>query len=258
MDHDRQTNPLRTFLLALLAALAVLGLALHGPIAQWADYHAFADARAWGALPNAWNVLSNLPFALIGAWSWWRLRGVGGAWRACAAAIAMTAIGSAVYHWHPTDFTLMIDRLPIAWACALLTCAFLAERVHARWDSPAMVVVAVVMATAAVAWWGWGNASGVGDLRPYVLVQFMPMLLIPAALLLRMRPLRGDAVPAVAWWCALGLYALAKVLEASDAGVMDTLHLVSGHSLKHLLAAGAAAVLLHARVSAQISSDSRR
>jgi hypothetical protein len=79
----------------------------------------------------------------------------------------------------------------------------------------------------------------------------MPMLLIPAALLLRLRPLTaGVVVPDWAWWTALGLYACAKGMEAADAGVLETtLHAVSGHSLKHLLAALAAGLLLWARVS---------
>ena len=54
--------------LLVAAAILALALGLHGPIAQWASYHAFADARAWLGLPNAQNVLSNLPFALLGLW----------------------------------------------------------------------------------------------------------------------------------------------------------------------------------------------
>ena len=54
--------------LLVAAATLALALGLHGPIAQWASYHAFADARAWLGLPNAQNVLSYLPFALLGLW----------------------------------------------------------------------------------------------------------------------------------------------------------------------------------------------
>jgi hypothetical protein len=251
MSAPRQTPVSRSPLLLLcLALLATVGLALHGPIVQWAGYHHFADARAWGAIPNAWNVLSNLPFAVVALWAWPRLRDAGPAWRAFCVAIAATPVGSSIYHWQPNDLSLLIDRLPIAWACATLLCAFLAERVHARWQSPGVVGIASVVAAAAVAWWGMGNASGAGDLRPYVLVQFMPMLLIPAALLLRLQPLATAAVPAWRWWTALALYACAKGLEAADAAVLETtLHTVSGHSLKHLLAALAAGLLLHARAT---------
>lgn len=234
-------------LLTVIALFAVTALALHGPIVQWAGYHAFADDRGWGGMPHAWNVLSNLPFAIAGLWAWPTLREAGAAWRSFCAAIAATAIGSSIYHWQPNDATLLIDRLPIAWACASLMCAFLAERVDPAWRSPRVVACALAAGSAAVAWWGFGSALGTGDLRPYVLVQFLPMLLIPAALLLGMASLQEDGLPAAAWWAALALYAVAKGLEMADAAVLDLLHGVSGHSLKHLVAAGAAALLLRAK-----------
>lgn len=86
-------NPSRSRWLALLALLAAAALAAHGPIAQPLDYHHFSDTRAWGGLPNAANVLSNLPFALIGAWGWLRLtnEGSGLAWRALALCVGCTA-----------------------------------------------------------------------------------------------------------------------------------------------------------------------
>jgi hypothetical protein len=250
MPAHLDSPPRRAWILLGLALLATAGLVMRGPIVQWAGYHHFADARAWGAIPNAWNVLSNLPFAVAALWAWPRLRDAGPAWRTFCVAIAATPLGSSIYHWQPNDLSLLIDRLPIATACATLLCAFLAERVHARWQSPAVIGIALVVAAAAVVWWGVGNTSGAGDLRPYVLVQFMPMLLIPAALLLRLKPLTEAAVPAWSWWTALVLYACAKGLEATDAAVLETtLHTVSGHSLKHLVAALAAGVLLQARAS---------
>ena len=36
-----------------LVAVVIAALWWHGPIAQWADYHAFADARPWLGIPNA-------------------------------------------------------------------------------------------------------------------------------------------------------------------------------------------------------------
>ncbi|MET0335998.1 MAG: hypothetical protein ABW190_17170 [Rhizobacter sp.] len=242
----------RTLLLAVLALLAVTALALHGPIVQWPGYHGFADARAWASVPNAFNVLSNLPFAIAGLWAWPRLREAGAAWRAFCVAIIATAFGSSIYHWQPDNLTLLIDRLPIAWVCSTLLCSFLAERVDAVWQSPRVVACALFASSAAVVWWGVGTALGTGDLRPYAFVQFLPMLLIPAALLMRLPALQAGCVPGGAWWAALALYACAKGLETADGSVMELLHVVgglSGHTLKHLLAAVAAALLLHARAS---------
>ena len=46
------------------------------------------------------------------------------------------------------------------------------------------------------------------------------------------------------WLIAAGLYALAKLFEFSDAAIYSLGHIVSGHTLKHLTAAGACFVLL--------------
>ena len=241
--------------LAFVALLLAAGLAAHGPVAQWVSYHAFADARGWLGLPNAENVLSNLPFALIGAWAWRALQRAPGlaAWRLFSAALVATALGSAAYHWAPGNGLLVADRLPIAWACAALLCAFLAERVDARCASLPALCAAAAASSASVAWWWFTEQHGVGDLRPYLFVQFLPMLVVPAALLLKLQPLRHDAVRDATWWTVLGLYGAAKLMELADAPVLKMLVFTSGHTLKHVLAAAAAACLLGG-----IRSGSRR
>lgn len=70
-------HPLQPSESRLLAAVAgVLLIAVFGPpVAQVADYHAFADAHTRWGVPHAFDVLSNLPFALVGlagAWRLWR------------------------------------------------------------------------------------------------------------------------------------------------------------------------------------------
>ena len=67
----------RPRLLAAATLLFALALLLHGPIPQWSSYHDFADRRTWFAVPNAADVLSNLPFLLIGAWAWAALQADG-------------------------------------------------------------------------------------------------------------------------------------------------------------------------------------
>jgi hypothetical protein len=81
---------------------------------------------------------------------------------------------------------LVFDRLPIAWACAALLCAFLGERIDAHWACAPVLLAAVVAATGAVAWWWIGELRSHGDLRPYLWILFLPMLLIPAALWLKL------------------------------------------------------------------------
>lgn len=251
-------------LLGLTAALA-LALLLHGPIAQWADYHAFADQRqAWG-IPHAADVLSNLPFALAGLGALWAARGEPHAgawlpWRAFALALVATAVGSAAYHWAPHNASLAFDRLPIAWACAALLCAFLAERRDPRWAQPAVLATALVLASASVALWWASELAGRSDLRAYLFVQFLPMLIVPAALWMRLPRQTLSAVPDSAWWGVPAGYAIAKGFELADHAVLDALGgWISGHTLKHLAAAAAAGWLLHAaRRAARLSCGSPR
>jgi len=247
-----QSPSIGTRVLIAIAALLALGLLIHGPIAQWASYHHFADQREWLGLPHAADVLSNLPFALIGAWALGARRDAPPhdsslAWTVFAAALVATAAGSSLYHWAPDNASLAFDRLPIAWACAALTCAFLAERVDARWGSPHALGVALLAASASVALWWWSEQAGSSDLRPYLFVQFLPMLLVPAALLMRLPRRFASAAPNAAWWGVLAGYAIAKALEVADHAVFDALGVVSGHTLKHLAAAGAAWWLVAAR-----------
>ena len=105
------------------------------------------------------------------------------------------------------------------------------------------------MATLSVAVWWWGERQGQGDLRLYAAVQFLPMLLVPAALVLRLPPTRVPVVSARDWCVVLALYAAAKLLETADHATLSALAFVSGHTLKHLLAAAAAAWLLRAAFS---------
>lgn len=238
-----------TWILLTLALLLGLALLVHGPIPQWPTYHQFADRRAWLGIPNTADVLSNLPFALVGL-AWLRaMRGLPRtdaslAWAAFALSLVATAAGSAVYHAAPDNHRLALDRLPIAWACAALSCAFLTERVDPRWGRPAVLATSLALASASVWLWWWSEINGGSDLRPYLFVQFLPMLLVPAALLLGLPRRFAAAARDAAWWGVLAGYALAKAFEAGDHAVLEELGLLSGHTLKHLVAAGAAAWLL--------------
>lgn len=247
---------------ATLAFLAAAALLAHGPIQQWPGYHVFADVHTLWGLPNALNVLSNLPFTVVGLGglaALWRSRRHGtasrqtpspglAAWALFAFAVACTTCGSAYYHWAPDNSSLVWDRLPIAWACAALSCGLLAERVHPRFGSAWSLTAALALGSASVGLWWWtlapqGALEG-GDLRAYLFVQFLPMLLIPA--LMHRPALHPQALGGRAAWTALALYAAAKGFELGDHAVMQALHAMGGHPLKHLLAAAGAAVLLWA------------
>ena len=100
------------------APLALLGALLaKAPIAQLPDYHDFADQRALLGIPHFWNLVSNLPFVLVGALGLALLRGrppgASAAWAVMFGATLLVGLGSAYYHLVPGDATLVWDRLPI-------------------------------------------------------------------------------------------------------------------------------------------------
>lgn len=231
----------------LLTLAASLTLLAYGPIAQFQNYHDFADQRAWIGLPFAADVLSNAGFALVGLWALWRLwpsrrhPELVAAWPAYMvffAALTLTALGSGYYHLAPDNVRLVWDRLPIALACAGLLAAVRAE-VKPSTDLRLWLGGLGLFAVASVVWWYGTELRGAGDLRPYLLIQGLPMLLIPLWLVIYRRP-RADRM---AFGAALFCYALAKAAELYDHDVLEALGVLSGHTLKHLLATLAAAIL---------------
>ncbi len=114
----------------------------------------------------------------------------------------------------------------------LLT-ALLAERVSlrlSRWLFGPLLVIGAV----SVVYWYWTELQNAGDLRLYLLVQFGSLLL--AVLLLALYPARYAGTG----YFIVGLvaYAAAKGFELADRETYAVGRIVSGHTLKHLAAAG--------------------
>ncbi len=227
-----------TVLGALLGALA---LAAWGPpVAQYAHYHDFADQRAWMGVPCAWDVLSNLPFALAGLVGLCRLclqrstmPNDGRAQLAAVffAGLILTSVCSGYYHWQPDNAGLAVDRTGMVLAFAGLLGAAVADRVSARIGWAVALAVLLFGPVSVAVWWA------TGDLLPWVVLQGGGMLLL-LAMALRPPLANGWGLPLLA---VVGWYALAKLLELGDHQVFAATHgWVSGHSLKHLVAAMAA------------------
>jgi hypothetical protein len=229
---------MKTWLPPAVLAVAVLAMLAHGPISQLERYHEFADTRSFLGIPNAADVLSNVGFAVVGLWGLVALRARG--YLLFAFALVLTALGSSYYHWAPDNQRLVWDRIPIALACAGLLAAVHAET-HER-TQPLWVPIALgAAAIASVLWWSFTEAHGVGDLRPYLLLQGAPLVLIP----LWQHFAKSPRASRIAFGVAILLYAIAKVTESADRAIFETLGFVSGHTLKHLLAAIAGAVIVH-------------
>jgi hypothetical protein len=104
----KRDGPLLVFLGLITASLAAL--LLLPPILQTQDYHQFADACMVRGVPNFWNVISNIPFVVIGAVRVAHYRKTT-AIVLIFFGIFLTGFGSSYYHWSPNDDTLFWDRL---------------------------------------------------------------------------------------------------------------------------------------------------
>lgn len=226
-------------LLAAIAALVLL--AWLGPaLAQPADHHHFADARALWGIPCALDVLSNLPFALLGlAGLGWLVAARGarpGLATTCCAALffgglVVTAGASSWYHLRPDDAGLAIDRLGMVLAFAGVLGLAAADRISAR-AGAVLALALLLLGPLSVQVW-----ASTGNVLPWAVLQLGGLLVLAG--LATQRPLPGAL--AVRWGLVIGVYAVAKVLEQADHAVFAlTSGAVSGHSLKHLVASLAA------------------
>jgi hypothetical protein len=242
---------------AVVLAPGVVGaiVLFAGPLLpQRPDYHDFADQRPLLGIPHCLNVVSNLPFLLVGVLGlrFVMRRHVVGPGQPFLTGperwpfvlfflgVALTAFGSAYYHLDPTNARLVWDRLPMALAFMALFDAILGERLGVA-IGRRLLVPLVLVGLGSVMYWHATEQAGHGDLRPYYVVQFYPLLAIPLLLVLFPPRYTGTA----GLFIALGWYVLAKVLEDPlDHPVYRVLGVVSGHTLKHLAAAcGAYAIL---------------
>jgi hypothetical protein len=241
----------RHSILAIAVTGAVLLVMSRPPIPQDLDYHVMADQRPLLGIPNSLNVLSNVPFAIVGllglaaAFGWrGRPSSFADSWErwpyaALFTGVALTALGSSYYHLAPDNARLVWDRLPMAVGFMGLLTALFAERVSlaaGKW----LFLPLLAAGAASVGYWYWSELRNTGDLRPYLLVQFGSLLVV--VLLLSLYPAR---YPGTGYLVAgLAAYAAAKGLEVADRPIFALGHVVSGHTLKHLAAAGGVACLV--------------
>jgi hypothetical protein len=238
-----------------LLAAALAGLAvLLPPLAQPPAYHDFADQRACRGLPNCLDTASNALFVLAGAIGLLLMRRVGRVvfreqreampYRLVFVGAVLIGFGSGYYHLDPANERLLWDRLAMMLAFMAWFAAIVGERVSPR-VGLRLLPLFLAAGLGSVAWWGWSEARGIGDLRFYLLVQLIPVLLVP--LLLRLYPPRysGDRVILA----VIGLYLLSLLFDLGDRAVFEfSGGRVSGHTLKHVIAAAAVLVVaLHLR-----------
>ena len=221
----------------LLMAAVVIGsllvmLSLQ-PIPQDAEYHNFADKRAFRGIPNFLDAASNLAFLIVGIAGLRisltnNLGNLRNSWIVLFAGVSLVSIGSAYYHLNPNNQTLVWDRLPMTIGFMGLFAALLGEYVSERLGR-FLLVPAILLGLSSVIYWYWFD-----DLRFYIWVQMIPLLTIPVVMILyRAKYSHGWMLLA-----ALGCYALAKITELGDRQIFAlSQDFISGHTIKHLLSA---------------------
>ena len=219
-------------LLVLGAASLAAVLSLE-PIAQDPGYHRFADQRALLGMPHWQNVLSNVPFLLVGLVGLrWILasppREAPWSWGSYFLGVALVCFGSAYYHWNPDNETLLWDRLPMTLAFMGVFVALLGEHLNPKLERY-LLLPALGLGFFSV--YHWTRAD---DLRLYIWVQAIPLITVPVLLWL----FDGNYTHRRYLVYAVACYALAKVVEFTDEAVLGlTGGLIGGHAAKHLLAA---------------------
>lgn len=236
---------LRSAILIGLALCAIVGVFLLPPISQDPAFHQFADDRMIFAIPNFYNVMSNLPFlvlGIIGLYVFFRNNKLSPASLAVLTlfiGVTCIGLGSAYYHWHPSNATLVWDRIPMTVTFMSFFVIVIGNYINERW-SLILLLSLLIMGVLSVITWYYGEVNGHGDLRLYILVQFFPMLAIPLMIFMYPTP-RAIRINVIA---AVILYAIAKFFEDRDAVIFNSGGVLSGHTIKHLFAAAAVFFIL--------------
>jgi hypothetical protein len=228
----------KDLILILFSAGCLLLLFSFPRIGQDPSYHHFADQREILNVPNFFNVITNLPFVIIGLVGLFVLpnkmskeNNFSSANLTLFLGVTAIGIGSAWYHYHPTNATLVWDRIPMTVTFMSYFSIIVSRYINQKIGSFILVPL-LFIGIFSVVYWYVTEQNGNGDLRLYALVQFYPMLCIPFILFLypASKSVRLKIVSVIV------VYAFAKLAEHEDETIFNIDHIISGHSLKHLFA----------------------
>ena len=237
----------RILLLLLSSVITALVIMLVPPVSQDPAYHNFADQRYISGIPHFWNVVTNIPFLVLGITGFLKIHkqeltgilpDLFRAYLTFFLGLVLTGLGSGYYHLDPSNSTLVGDRMAITISFMSFFVLIFGESISTKTASRLLVPL-LFLGLASVVYWNITEKLGTGDLRFYALVQFLPMLLIPLMLLFY-----GSCLSGRRWILAIILvYGAAKIAEIYDHQIYELIGF-SGHSLKHLIAAFGAFLFL--------------
>ena len=263
ISSDSRKDPRRRVALLIAISVPLLAAVLLSPaIPQPVEYHDFADQRQFAGIPHFWNVISNLPFAIIGlAGCAWLLRkpartsALGESWERAAYFTFffgefLTCFGSAYYHLAPSSATLVWDRFVFSLLLTSFFTIIIAEFVSRR-AGRALLAPFVLMGLFSVLYWHWTELAGQDDLRLYLLVQFYPVLAVPFIIAL----FRSSYTLGWMLFLTWALYGVAKICEVFDRPLYELTGVWSGHTFKHFVAAAATGCILYALRRRTVQQD---
>lgn len=218
-----------TYLLASMFLFFVVVLVFIPAIEQDSTYHNFSDQSNWLGITNGWNVISNFLFLLVGVWGLLSIKNKPNimAYRFFFIGVGLVSVGSGYYHLNPNNQTLIWDRLPMTIAFMGLFSVVLSEFLNKNLGKKALLPL-ILFGLLSIIYWIITN-----DLRPYILVQFYPIIAIPIILLYH----KSKNHSIFGYWLLILFYGLAKVCEHFDVEIHQLFRIISGHSLKHIVAA---------------------
>ncbi len=225
-------------LFAITALVGIVATFIAPPITQDVAYHQFSDQVALFGIPNFWNVVSNIPFLVVGVMGLLRLSSIVSAskiqYLLFFVGITLVAFGSGYYHLHPSNSSLVWDRLPMTIAFMALFSIVISEFVNETFGRKLLFPLLIVGLMSIVYW------LLLNDLKVYVLVQFYPIVAILISLIF----FRSSYTLKWGYWLLVLAYIVAKVFEHFDAATHQLFGWLSGHTLKHISAAAGIYLLL--------------
>ena len=210
--------------------LSIIPVFLVEPFGQRLGYHLFADQRTFLNIPNFMDVVSNIWFLIFGGIGLVHcfIKNEKISWKIFFMGIILVSIGSAYYHYTPNNQTLFWDRLPMTIAFMAMFTAMIGEYINPQLEKPFLIIFLMVGFFSVIYWHVYD------DLRFYYWVQLAPMV----TLLILLIFFKSKYTHTYFLVFAFISYLLAKVVEGNDRLIFEfTGNMISGHSLKHLLAA---------------------
>ncbi|MBI99731.1 MAG: hypothetical protein CME67_00755 [Halobacteriovoraceae bacterium] len=229
-----------TFVLPL-AWLMSLSKITQNPI-----YHNFADQSTILGIPHFYDVVTNIFFLVVG------VMGIREHLRSpfslskliLVIGVLLVAPGSTYYHLLPNNERLLWDRLPMVLGFCSLTTWLLIEYFQIKKEKLLLALLNLVGLVSLAVW------VSTEDLRFYYWVQLSPVvLLLYLAVFKRSMFQNANLV-----FGAFAFYVLAKLTETYDEAIFVVIGL-SGHSIKHILAAIAVYFLIKLEINKSLTNS---